>query len=91
MSVELPRDARQTHVWPRPGEWAIVRRTDRADGPTAFVTCPHCGDSASLSGHSIDASGRVTPSLVCPTDGCSWHVHVTLVGWAAALAEKPTG
>ena len=58
MNVELPRDARLTHVWPRPGEWAIVRRSDRADGPTAFVTCPHCGESASLSGHSIDASGK---------------------------------
>lgn len=27
--------------------------------------------------------GMVNPSLVCPEDGCDWHVFVRLVGWGS--------
>ena len=48
---------------------------------SAMVNCRDCGKTASLSDHTIAANGEVTPSLVCPTDGCSFHEFVTLVGW----------
>lgn len=85
MNVELPRDTRLTHTWPRPGEWAFVRK-----GPTAYVACPRCGQSTSLSDHSINALGVVSPALLCPTDGCLWSVYAILAGWVAAVAENAT-
>lgn len=54
---------------------------------TARVACPDCGQSAPIWYHDIAADGTVTPSLICPMDGCSWHVFVTLLGWAAAVVE----
>ena len=48
---------------------------------TANVSCPTCGKTASLSGHDIDAAGKVTPSLVCPYNDCTFHEHVELEGW----------
>ena len=47
---------------------------------TAIVACAN-GHACSISGHEIASNGRVTPSLVCPTDGCTWHVFVVLEGW----------
>ncbi len=86
--VRLPRDVRLVHAWPAPGSWAFIRKSDKVAGPTAWVGCPECGQAANLSDHAIDALGRVTPSLDCPTGDCTWHVHVTLDGWAQALVEK---
>jgi hypothetical protein len=48
---------------------------------TANVSCPKCGQIASLSQHTIEADGTVKPSLVCPYDGCSFHDHVKLKDW----------
>ncbi len=73
-------------MWPRPATWGLIRRSEEAGGPAAFVTCSSCEKSASLSGHKIDADGKVTPSLACPEPGCDWHVFVTLEGWAEAIA-----
>jgi len=47
---------------------------------TAIVSCPGCGQSTSISQHTIDADGKVTPSLVCPF-GCGFHDFVTLENW----------
>lgn len=66
-------------VWGDPGTW---RGLQTADGRSASVTCPECGESATLTGHDISDDGTVTPSVVCPHDGCSWHAWVKLDGWA---------
>jgi hypothetical protein len=49
-------------------------------GRTALAKCGN-GHISSLSGHTIDDKGHVTPSLVCPYDECNWHEVVTLEGW----------
>ena len=49
---------------------------------TANVSCPGCGKIASLIDHSIAQDGTVTPSLVCPYEGCTFHDWVKLEGWS---------
>ena len=82
--MRLPRESKH---WPSPGSWTFVRSSaeHRPAGPTARVSCAKYGAMASLADHSIDAEGKVTPSLVCP-DECGWHVDVVLDGWAEAIA-----
>jgi hypothetical protein len=63
------------------GTWQSVSAGARAVWK-AIVSCPRCGFSCSLRSHDVDAAGVVTPSLVCPNDGCDFHDHVTLEGWA---------
>lgn len=50
------------------------------DGKSASVTCSN-GHTATLTDHEIAADGTVTPSLVCPYDGCDFHEMVVLEGW----------
>lgn len=32
--------------------------------------------------HDIAPDGRVSPSVVCPFEGCDFHDHVVLEGWS---------
>jgi hypothetical protein len=48
----------------------------------AEVTCSH-GHGIALRGHTIEADGRVVPSIVCRTPGCDFHEIVRLEGWRA--------
>ena len=66
-------------TWPKAGEYIITR--PEAGGRSAMVACPGCGQLASLSEHAIAADGTVSPSLICPYDGCSFHEWVRLEGW----------
>ena len=52
----------------------------------AIVTCPRCGRECSIgkATHSIGATGKVMPSMICPHDGCDFHEYVTLAGWPPA-------
>ena len=45
------------------------------------VACPACGKIAGLEDHKIDVTGEVSPSVVCPREGCIFHDWVTLYGW----------
>lgn len=45
-----------------------------------FVKCPGCGQEYRLE-HDISALGVVSPSLECPSDRCTFHDNVILVGW----------
>lgn len=74
--IEIPRG-----TWkdpPAPPFWIRVLRTGKPDSAT--VVCPS-GHVGSLLDHEIADDGSVTPSLVCPEDGCGWHEHVRLIGW----------
>jgi hypothetical protein len=46
----------------------------------ASMTCPH-GHGLTLGKHSIAATGEVSPSVVCPSPGCSFHAYVRLDRW----------
>ncbi len=54
------------------------RLTGAAD--SLLATCAK-GHTANLSDHSVAQDGIVTPSVVCPTEGCHWHENVQLEGW----------
>lgn len=51
-----------------------------------IVRCPN-GHDATLrnvkgdSGHSISKDGTVSPSIVCPYDGCDFHEFGKLMDW----------
>lgn len=49
---------------------------------TALVTCDkgHTG-TASPDIHTISAEGVLSPSWVCPYEGCDWHEFAILDGW----------
>lgn len=46
----------------------------------ATMTCPN-GHVLTLRIHSIAPDGGVTPSVVCPAKGCSFHSNVRLAQW----------
>jgi hypothetical protein len=46
----------------------------------AQLTCPN-GHGLTLRSHSIDSSGAVFPSVVCPSPGCTFHQYVSLQDW----------
>jgi hypothetical protein len=47
----------------------------------AELTCP-LGHGMTLKGHTVDARGLVSPSVVCHVPACSFHEFVVLEGWA---------
>ena len=65
--------------------------------PAASLQCPECKQWATLGGeiqdhidaggHTMDADGNVSPSIVCPWKPCEWHQMVTLVGWPDSPLE----
>lgn len=62
---------------PARGTW---RRTKTSAGPSANIVCPQCGTEGALD-HEIAADGAVSPSLVCPGKGCTFHEYGKLEGW----------
>ena len=60
-----------------PGTWYRVL----GESAPALV-CGGCGKSGGrLSDHEIADDGTVNPSILCPHDGCGWHVWGRLEGW----------
>lgn len=82
--VTIPRTR---HYAFGPLTWALIKGSATGEPDTAFVTCPE-GHIARLEiekdgkGHTIANAGQVTPSLVCPNNGCDFHVWARLEGWA---------
>jgi hypothetical protein len=66
----------ETHVASAPGTWSIWRGL-------VFLCCPECGQTCRLDDHEIAEDGAIHPSIVCPTDRCTWHMHARLDGWSA--------
>lgn len=73
---------------PELGEWKPLWS---GAGWSATICCPSCRREATLLGHTIQAGGVVSPSVVCPAEkvqcpNCKFHVHATLKGWADFIA-----
>lgn len=70
---------RSSSMWPEPGTY----RPATIDGArSATITCPTCGERGSLhETHQIAASGDVHPSVVCTSEGCTFHEFITLEDW----------
>lgn len=54
----------------------------------AEVTCAR-GHAIALRDHSVEADGRVVPSIVCNAPGCDFHEIVRLEGWSAGQILSP--
>ena len=72
--------AKEEDIW-LSEEKGVYRRGTSNGKKTATMSCPDCGQSASLSEHSIYDGGKVSPSVVCPNDGCNFHEYVKLLLW----------
>lgn len=58
--------------------WEPVRLDDKQQ---VRLVCPN-GHAGFLSDHNIDGQGRVTPSVECPDDRCTFHESgITLEGY----------
>ena len=47
---------------------------------TAEIICAN-GHGGGLTNHTISSDGSVSPSCLCPVEGCGWHEMVRLTGW----------
>ena len=47
----------------------------------ASMTCRN-GHGLTLGKHSVSATGEVSPSVVCPSRGCTFHEYVRLDRWS---------
>lgn len=69
---------RGTREEQKPAEW---RPTIEVGGKrSASIICPLCTQRSYLD-HDIAADGTVTPSIVCPAEGCTFHVMGKLLDW----------
>ena len=48
---------------------------------TVSIRCPRCLRAIALPLHKVLGTGQITPSIVCPHDGCGFHEHGLLEGW----------
>lgn len=71
---------------PRTGMWNLRSRVD--------MRCPVCENIFHLDNHTIDADGRVSPSVWCPhtredETPCTFHEMVVLGGWHDRIRSIP--
>jgi len=75
---------------PPPCTWDYAPRWLKEDGfyacqsdkDLALCTCANQHTTRLvLTTHAVSADGTVTPSYVCPCQGCTFHEWVQLVGW----------
>lgn len=71
--VELERAPDGARGLPRRGQWRIV-------AGAIWVSCPDCAAVGMLD-HDVADDGAVSPSLVCPREGCGFHAWARLGGW----------
>lgn len=101
MAREVPRVALEVELAVTDGHKEIPKFRDSTGGwcpsekedgtKSAWFWCPRCGLMGSLGGHTIDAEGNVTPSVLCGYNGylkdgvlqvCGFHeTGIRLVGW----------
>lgn len=75
------------HRWPEePATWSIVRDSKTGD-EYVTIACGGCGELTHLK-HGITAAGIVSPSIVCPRDGCDWHVWGKLEDWSPGRRQE---
>lgn len=63
-----------------PGQWKpLLIGNKRA----AAIYCPECGRPITLTRHTIDETGRVSPTVQHDpqNNACPWHAEILLEGW----------
>lgn len=67
-----------------PQTWAPVIRAPWLGGVNrvlAVVCCPYGHQGLIQPPHQVSDEGVVSPSCICPDDGCPWHDYLTLDDW----------
>lgn len=74
-------------IWDKMPEEAKVKYPNVYGNTWGHIECPGCYRSVSISTkiHSIDDSGIMRPSLVCPY--CPFHDFVFLEGYSNGITE----
>lgn len=67
----------------QPGTWNLWTTGKKR----VLFACPLCGNVGLLD-HEIAADGKVTPSVQCMKDGCSFHDMIRLLGWVPQPEER---
>jgi hypothetical protein len=68
-----------------PLRWAPCHPSTRSRFK-ATMACSR-GHLLTLGGHVIAENGDVTPSVICPHQGCRFHAFVRLSGWTFGLLD----
>lgn len=87
--IVLKRAHHMAMGWPeRKLVWTVT--TEKGTGKRRIWMSCAKGHWAELHAddHTIDNEGRVSPSVVCPTEGCTWHCHVQLQGYVQRVASE---
>ena len=84
-NVQIPKVESRRASDASPAWWFL---RFEGDAPFAVIVRCHGGHDATLrrlggggEGHAIADDGTVTPSIVCPHEGCDWHVFGALEDW----------
>ena len=73
----------------QPGTWTIMGNIKKEEAVVS-ICCPECWRNSTVrkspgisedAGHLIDDSGKVHPSVVCPTSDCDFHSYIVLEYW----------
>lgn len=87
--IEVPRDLPKKEPYdendPLNGQG---RLTWRPFGQNVMFVCPNGHDGLLWNpDHTVAEDGTVSPSVVCPYDGCDFHEFVRLLDWPYRPAE----
>lgn len=78
--IDIPKSQQQGEAaWNDVGHWFPVQNSDGS--PNAILVCPTCQRPGSLTSHTIDAAGVVSPSVQCGYKDCTYHEWVRLLDW----------
>jgi hypothetical protein len=80
MSVFLLRRARLTGT-DELAESGTYTTRHKGVRVTVRMSCPRCGTSLELDGHTIDSLGFVWPTVCCVMQGCDFNEFVKLGDW----------
>jgi hypothetical protein len=89
--IDFARGSQHHADNPKPLTWDYCQRLKKDGGAhwacqsehdLALCTCAH-GHTTRMTGtvHQVATDGTVTPSYVCPVQGCTFHDWVRLVGF----------
>ena len=65
----------------RAGTWTTRNVLGAGEKPRVIIGCPTCGRRGVLDDHTVDESGIVSPSVVCPHLACDFHDYIALKDW----------
>lgn len=63
-----------------PLTWRSYKDQGKVLECSPVIVCPN-GHYLSIYKHTVSQDGMVSPSVVCPIDGCGFHEYIKLDNW----------